>query len=114
MIFLRNHKNCLRKRTSGKMQTSHHRRRDCRHIKYPGISQISPATTEILSTRDRRRRRGLRKQNSSHDPTGGRGGQESVPANLPDHSVLFFHRPGYAVSNALRTSDLKYVGSPSC
>ncbi|GFU46729.1 hypothetical protein TNCV_4683831 [Trichonephila clavipes] len=61
MIFLRNHKNCSKKRPPAKMQASHRQRRECRNT--PGISRISPATTAILATRaSLESRRGLRKQ----------------------------------------------------
>ncbi|GFX89110.1 hypothetical protein TNCV_2854091 [Trichonephila clavipes] len=90
MIFLRNHKNCSKKRPPAKMQASHRRRRECRTLANTrGNSRISPATTAIFVTRtSSRSRRGLRKQDSSYGPRGrslGRRGQASVTVNLPDH-----------------------------
>ncbi|GFV85090.1 hypothetical protein TNCV_3320281 [Trichonephila clavipes] len=90
MIFLRNHKNCSKKRPPVKMQASHCRRMECQTLaNTQGISRISPDTTAILATRASSESTGLaRKQDSSCGPRGrnlGRRGQTSVLANLPDH-----------------------------
>ncbi|GFS90429.1 hypothetical protein TNCV_4096441 [Trichonephila clavipes] len=53
-------------------------------------ARISPATTAILATRASSESPVLHKKDSSYGPRGrslGRRGQESVPANLPDHLV---------------------------
>ncbi|GFS59950.1 uncharacterized protein TNCV_3957461 [Trichonephila clavipes] len=117
MIFLRNHKNCSKKRPPARMQASHRRRRYCRTlVNTPGISRISPATTAILATRASSESTGLAKtrlfiwpqrKKSSQERSGERASQfTGQPRPI--------HRPGYAVSNALRTSELKCAGAPSC
>ncbi|GFW73486.1 hypothetical protein TNCV_2801501 [Trichonephila clavipes] len=86
--------------------------------KYPGHHlDITCYDGKLRKPGPRRSRRGLRKQDSSCGPCGrslGSRGQNSVLANLPDHSIQSIAHPGYAVSNALRTSALKRTDDPSC
>ncbi|GFV61977.1 hypothetical protein TNCV_4107801 [Trichonephila clavipes] len=71
MIFLRNHKNCSKKRPPAKMQASHRRRRECRTLaNTPGISRISPLRRQPSQPEPRRSRRGLRKQDSTYGSRG--------------------------------------------
>ncbi|GFT02111.1 hypothetical protein TNCV_84071 [Trichonephila clavipes] len=91
------------------MQTSHHRRRDCRTLvntrASPGYRLLR---RQFSQPGPHRNRRGLRKQDSSYGLRGrslGRRDQASVPANLPDHPVQ---------SIARDMMHLKCAGATSC
>ncbi|GFW70605.1 hypothetical protein TNCV_1624371 [Trichonephila clavipes] len=96
MIFLRNHKNCSKKCPQAKMHASHRRQRKCR------TSANTPDFTFYDSN--------PRNQDSSYGSRG-RLGERADQFTAP---LRPFHRPGYAVSNALHTYALKCAGAPSC
>ncbi|GFX65893.1 hypothetical protein TNCV_13141 [Trichonephila clavipes] len=95
----------------------HRRRRDCRTLAdTPGISRISPATTAILATKVSSESTGLAKTRLSIWPQRKKSRQKksgecTCQFTEPPRPI---HRPGYAVSNVLRTSVLKCAGVSSC
>ncbi|GFY09712.1 hypothetical protein TNCV_3696741 [Trichonephila clavipes] len=117
MIFSQNRKNCSKKRHQQRYRPH---TADGGNVEHYQIPRTSPGFSLLRRQSSQPgphwSRRGLRKQDSSYGPRGrclGRSGQASVPANLPDHPHPI-HPPGYAVSNALRTSAQKCAGAPYC
>ncbi|GFY20563.1 alpha-2 adrenergic receptor [Trichonephila clavipes] len=90
LAFLAESKNCSKVRPPAKMQASHRWRRDCQILaNTPGISRISPATTQSSQPGSRR---GLSKLASSYGARQrslGRRVQARVAANLKDLPVQF-------------------------
>ncbi|GFV53559.1 hypothetical protein TNCV_1177551 [Trichonephila clavipes] len=71
-------------------------------------------THKSLRDGPRRRRLGVHKQDSSYERKKSRqerSGDHAGQFTGPPHPI---HHPGYAVSNALRTSALKCASAPSC